>query len=267
MHTFWVRAIDRATVPNADPTPATHTWEVFATPVDTTPPETTVDSGPDPITVVTDATFTFSSDDPAATFECSLDGGATWAPCASGDTFGLAAGPQQFQVRATDAAGNTDLSPATFEWTISFAPVPTTAYCGMVVTQSIELRNDLNDCLWDGLVVGADGITIDLNGHTVDGKGIAAGIRNDGYDNVSVKNGTVIEFDHGVMLNPGTERNIIESLVLESNQEAGVTMGLVPHPTDPILPFPEASPPPTRPGSRTTSCGTTSSSATASPSG
>ena len=78
-HTFWVRAIDRATVPNADPTPATHTWEVLATPADTTPPETTVDSGPDPITVDTDATFTFSSDDPAATFECSLDGGATWA--------------------------------------------------------------------------------------------------------------------------------------------------------------------------------------------
>ena len=121
--------------------------------------------------------------------------------------------------------------------------MPTTAFCGMVVTQSIELRNDLNDCLWDGLVVGADGITIDLNGHTVDGKGIAAGIRNDGYDNVSVKNGTVIEFDHGVMLNPGTERNIVEDLVLESNQEAGVTMGLVPHPTDPILPFPEASRP------------------------
>src|SRR5262245_52886299 len=45
------------------------------------------------------------------------------------------------------------------------------------------------------------------------------------------------------MLNPGTERNITEDLVLESNQEAGVTMGLVPHPTDPALPFPAASAP------------------------
>ena len=110
-HNFAVRAIDRATVPNADPTPATHTWLVLETPVDTTPPETTVDSGPDPITVLTDTTFTFSSDDPAATFECSLDGGGPGPPAPRVTRSGLIAGPQQFQVRATDAAGNTDLSP------------------------------------------------------------------------------------------------------------------------------------------------------------
>jgi parallel beta-helix repeat protein len=107
-----------------------------------------------------------------------------------------------------------------------------------VITQSIVVRNDLTDCLWDGLVVGAPGITIDLNGHTIDGKGIAAGIRNDGYDFVSIKNGYVKEFDYGVMLNPNTTDNIVEGMILELNQEAGIGLGFLPHPLDPITPYP-----------------------------
>jgi CSLREA domain-containing protein len=243
-HTFEVRAIDRATVPNTDPTPATYTWEILTAPADSTPPDTTVDAGPDPITALNEATFTFSSNEPAATFECSLDGGATWSACASPKTYsGLAAGELEFRVRAVDLAGNYDPTPAAWTWTISYAPIPTTVYCGQVIAQSIVVRNDLYDCLWDGLVVGADGITIDLDGHTIDGKGIAAGIRNDGYDNVSIKNGMVVEFDYGVMLNPGVEGNIIEGMTLQNNQEAGVALGVVPHPLDPTLPFPLPPPP------------------------
>ena len=80
----------------------------------------------------------------------------------------------------------------------------------MVIRQSTKVKNDLADCLWDGLVIGAPGITIDLDGHTIDGKGLGAGIRNDGYDNVTIKNGRVVDFDYGVALNVGTEKNIVE---------------------------------------------------------
>lgn len=243
-HTFEVRAIDRATPPNLDSTPATHTWTIVLPPPDVTPPETTIDSGPDAVTVLTDAAFTFSSDDPAAMFECSVDGGTTFAACASPKAYtGLAAGAREFRVRAKDQAGNIDPTPAIYTWTISAAPVPTTVFCGQVVTHSILVNNDLYDCLWDGLVVAADGITIDLNGHTIDGTGQAAGIRNDGYDSVSIKNGTVVQFGHGVMLNPGVERNIVEALVLQSNKEAGIALGQVPHPLDPTQPFPQPPPP------------------------
>jgi hypothetical protein len=31
------------------------------------------------------------------------------------------------------------------------------------------LHNDLTNCTTDGLVIGADNITLDLNGHTIDG--------------------------------------------------------------------------------------------------
>jgi CSLREA domain-containing protein len=242
-HTFEVRAIDRATTPNVDSTPASYTWEILITPADLTPPDTTIGSGPDAVTVLTSATFTFFSNDPTATYECSMDGGV-YALCASPHTAtGLAVGARTFSVRAVDPAANVDATPATFAWTISAPPVPRTVYCGQVLTQSTLVNNDLVDCLWDGLVIGANGITIDLNGKTIDGKGLAAGIRNDGYDNVAIKNGTVVDFDYGVMLNPGTERNIIDGVTLLSNQEAGIALGQVPHPLDPTQPFPPPPPP------------------------
>src|SRR6185437_8148829 len=42
--------------------------------------------------------------------------------------------------------------------------------CGQVIKQSVKLSDNL-DCTSDGLIVGADGITIDLNGHTLNGPG------------------------------------------------------------------------------------------------
>jgi hypothetical protein len=213
-HTFEVRAIDLRD--NVDATPAVHTWTVVAPPPDTTAPAVTITAGPDQSTVLTSATFTFVSDDPTAALTCSVDGGTTFAACSSPATFtGLAVGPREFRLRATDPAGN--VGEATYIWSIASAPVPTTVFCGQVLTQSTLVRNDLANCLWDGLIIGANGITIDLDGHTIDGVGLAAGIRNDGFDNVTIKNGHVQEFDFGVMLNPGTTGNIVEMMTLESN--------------------------------------------------
>src|SRR5689334_23912362 len=53
-------------------------------------------------------------------------------------------------------------------------PTPTQGVptCGSVITKDVTLRADLQ-CDKDGLIVGADGITINLNGHTIthnDGK-------------------------------------------------------------------------------------------------
>ena len=247
-YTFEVRALDRSL--NIDATPAMYTWDIVLPPPDFTAPDTFLNSSPDAVTVLTTATFTFSSNDPTATFECSLNDSAFEA-CASPQTYtGLGVAIHEFVVQAIDPAGNIDPTPVTFLWSVSGAPVPTTVFCGQVITQSIKVRNDLFDCLWDGLVVGAPGITIDLDGHSIDGVGIAAGIRNDGYDFVSIKNGTITEFDYGVMLNPGTTNNIVEGMNLQSNQETGIGLGFVPHPTDPTLPFPQEPPPTLQAGVR-----------------
>ena len=90
---------------------------------DTTPPDTRIDSGPaeGSSTLETVATFAYSGDPVADTarFECSLDG-AAFADCAAvGVSYtGLAAGDHEFAVRAIDAAGNADQSPATRAWIV-----------------------------------------------------------------------------------------------------------------------------------------------------
>ena len=108
-HTFQVRATDAAG--NTDATPASFTWTI-----DTTVPTVQIDAHPSALTDRSDAGFSFSSE-PNATFDCKLDGGA-FLPCTSPQSYGgLTNGSHTFQVRATDAAGNTS-TPASFTWTV-----------------------------------------------------------------------------------------------------------------------------------------------------
>ena len=100
-YTFQVRASDP--VDNADPTPASRSFTV-----DTTAPETTIDSGPSGTTADNDPSFAFSSE-AGASFECRLGGpGAatgTFASCTSPKSYAeLADGGYTFQVRASDPA-------------------------------------------------------------------------------------------------------------------------------------------------------------------
>jgi len=91
---------------------------------DTTPPLTSIGSVPPDPSVGAEASFGFSADDnltPAAslTFECSLDGG-TFTECTNPKQYTtLRNGPHTFRVRAVDAAGNRDQTPAFHSWTVT----------------------------------------------------------------------------------------------------------------------------------------------------
>ncbi len=122
-HTFHVRAID--TVGNIDPTPATRTWTV-----DATPPDTTILSGPTGAISVTSVTFTFTSTETGSTFQCRLNGGS-FVSCTSPHIIsGLVNGSQTFEVRAIDAVNNVDPTPATRSWTVDTQPPETTITSG-----------------------------------------------------------------------------------------------------------------------------------------
>src|SRR5262249_24398633 len=70
--------------------------------------------------------FQFTSTDTGATFECRVDG-AAFAACASPfATAALTEGVHTFDVRAIDAAGNADPTPATFTWTLDLTAPNTT---------------------------------------------------------------------------------------------------------------------------------------------
>jgi uncharacterized repeat protein (TIGR01451 family)/MYXO-CTERM domain-containing protein len=117
-HRLEVRAGDLAG--NWDPTPAVHRWTV-----DSTPPETSITSGPPPLGNATSATFAFSSNEAGVTFECQIDAGG-FSDCLSPVTYsGLAEGSHQFRVRARDPAGNVDPTPAEYAWVIDLTvPAP-----------------------------------------------------------------------------------------------------------------------------------------------
>jgi hypothetical protein len=76
------------------------------------------------------------------------------------------------------------------------APVSTVVACGETITASTRFANDLVDCPGDGLVIGADNMTLDLAGHSISGVNApgSEGIADDGHGGVTIENGTISNF-------------------------------------------------------------------------
>jgi parallel beta-helix repeat protein len=109
--------------------------------------------------------------------------------------------------------------------------------CGERITADTTLQQDLVNCPNHGIVIAADGITLDLNGHLVDGDGTPAadcdqrtepcdlGVFNDGHDGVTVMHGSVREFAVGVLFGTASGRardNRVLGVSATRNQFAGL---------------------------------------------
>ena len=99
--------------------------------------------------------------------------------------------------------------------------------CGSVVTENLTLQGDLVDCPGNGLVIGAPDITVDLNGHTISGLALqgvpGVGIDNSaGYDDVTIRNGTVNRFYNGFVHLAGADRNRVLDLDGFLSHEYGI---------------------------------------------
>jgi PASTA domain len=142
-HTFQVRSADPAD--NTDPSPASYTWVV-----DTTAPETTIGpTTPGANSPSGNATFDFASSEAGATFQCRLDAGA-YGSCTSPAAYaGLGDGAHTLSVKATDAAGNTDATPASYSWqvdTVAPATAELTAPAdGLLTNAAPQLRATFTD--------------------------------------------------------------------------------------------------------------------------
>lgn len=120
---FEVRAIDAAG--NVQSGSTAFPWTVDNSLADTIPPETSIATKPPDPSGSSTASFTYLSNEPGSSFECSLDGGAFTSCATGGVTYsGLGNGPHTFQVRATDTSGNTDLTPAGYTFTVVLAATP-----------------------------------------------------------------------------------------------------------------------------------------------
>ena len=101
-------------------------------------PNTSITGAPDDPTNHTVATFEFDSNNPFATFECRLDGGA-FTNCGSPKNYsGLSEGYHTFEVRALDRERVIDTSEASFTWLVDTTPPEITITEPIVNTKTVN---------------------------------------------------------------------------------------------------------------------------------
>jgi parallel beta-helix repeat protein len=109
--------------------------------------------------------------------------------------------------------------------------VPPRLSCGDTITADTTLETDLVGCPNHGIVIGADGVTLDLGGHVIEGDGepfeacpprqpCDLGVFNDGHDGVTVMSGSVHGFDVGVLV-AGVRRNRVLRVASSANRAFG----------------------------------------------
>ena len=113
--------------------------------------------------------------------------------------------------------------------------------CGQTIVTSTKLANDLIDCPSNGIVIGADNVTLDLNGHLIDGDAgefaecppdepCDLGVFSSGHNGVTIKGGTVREFTFGVILDTA-ENARLSRLTLNDNLWSGLLIAGASHST------------------------------------
>lgn len=118
-HTMTAKAVDGT----GSQSPASAALTVT---IDTTAPNTTITGNPAAVTNPTSATFTFTSDETVSTFQASVDGSSFITATAPLTLTGLSGGTHTVLIRAMDAAGNVDPTPASHTWQVdATAPVVT----------------------------------------------------------------------------------------------------------------------------------------------
>jgi hypothetical protein len=94
--------------------------------------------------------------------------------------------------------------------------------CGDTITTDATLHHNLVNCPNNGIVIGADNVTLDLNYHTIDSDGTPAtgcdpdtefcdvGVLNDGHDGATVVHGSVRQFALGVVVGEAGHNRLLD---------------------------------------------------------
>jgi parallel beta-helix repeat protein len=89
--------------------------------------------------------------------------------------------------------------------------------CSTTIVADVTLDQDLV-CAGNGLTIGADGITVDLNGHTIAGSGSGVGIVVSGRSDVEIRRGRLTNFPVALRMN-GSSGVEIERVEFVGNLE------------------------------------------------
>jgi parallel beta-helix repeat protein len=92
-------------------------------------------------------------------------------------------------------------------------------YCGAYVTHDVTLQHDIYGCVQGGITIAKSGVTVDLNGHTITGLGEGDGIAATGVSGVTIKNGSVVNFEAGLRLT-GVSKSLVHDTRFSMNSDA-----------------------------------------------
>jgi hypothetical protein len=84
------------------------------------------------------------------------------------------------------------------------------------VTSNFNLTTDMYFESGDGIVIDADDIIINGNGHKIVGNGTGTGILNYHHDNVTINNITIMDFEAGISIYDGQENNISVNYICDN---------------------------------------------------
>jgi hypothetical protein len=106
-------------------------------------------------------------------------------------------------------------------------PINASVSCGEVIKQSVKLTSNL-DCKTDGIIIGEDGITVDLNGHTISGPGVSTskvGLMLSDQDDVNIVGPGIVQNFQAGILNTGGQDNKISAVTFTQNQIGSFNTG------------------------------------------
>jgi hypothetical protein len=108
---------------------------------DVTPPDTTISTPPKALSNSNSASISFTASEANSTFESRLDGAAFAAATSPQNLPGLADGSHTFQVRARDAVGNLDATPASVTWVVDTAVPDTVKLTGPAALVNVAVAS------------------------------------------------------------------------------------------------------------------------------
>jgi parallel beta-helix repeat protein len=99
--------------------------------------------------------------------------------------------------------------------------------CGQTVTTSVSLTTDLLNCTGHGLVIGANGITINLAGHVIShtGEVNAVGISVGSFRSVTITNGSIRSFLYGITAGSDSRALRVQSVRVSASRGYGMIIG------------------------------------------
>ncbi len=105
------------------------------------------------------------------------------------------------------------------------APADPTPACGSTLTAGVVFTHGLV-CAGTALSIGAEGITVNLNGHTLKGNGSNTGISTNGHA-VTIRDGRITNFARGVVANQGANHGPTIVQVQFDHNQTGVSLDQV----------------------------------------